>query len=142
MKIEELGQQLSHAFAAIPDPRSPHGKRHPLPAILTLATAAMLNGARSLYAIARWGRLQSPEVVYALSFTRAKTPSVSTLHEVFQILDVEAFEAALASWAQEEVGDWEEITNHTMQLRGIHGEGVPGVELVVAIQTRTGLVLE
>ena len=142
MRTEKLGQQLLHAFAGLPDPRSPHGKRHPLPAILALATAAMLKGARSLYAIARWGRQQSPEVVRSLGFTRSKTPSVSTIHEVFQVLDVAAFEAALVRWAQEELGDWKEIPSHTMQLHGIHGETVPGVELVVAIQTKTGLVLE
>lgn len=142
MKIEELGKQLVNTFAVILDPRSPHGRRHPLPAILTLATVAMLDGARSLYAIARWGRLQSSEVVFALGFTLAKTPSVSTLHEVFQVLDVAAFEQALVGWAQEEMGDWKEPTNYIVQLHGIHGETVPGVELVVDIQAKTGLVLE
>ena len=59
----------------------------------------MLADARSLYAIAQWGRLQSAETVCTLGFTRAKTPTVSTLHEVFKALDVVAFEAALARWA-------------------------------------------
>lgn len=142
MKTEEIGQQLLPAFAAIRDLRSPHGRRHPLPAILTLVTVGMLNGARSLYAIARWGRLQSPEVVYILGFTRAKTPSVSTLHEIFQVLDVAAFEAALAQWAQEELGALIEPTSTSTHLRGIHGEILPGVELVAAIQKKTGTELE
>ncbi len=143
MKKEELGQQLSQAFADVPDPRSKHGQRHPLPAILVLAALAMLDGARSLYVIASWGRLQSPEVVHALGFTREKTPSTSTLHEVFKALDVAAFEAVLRAWTREELGEQEkEIASLAMQLRGIHGESIPGVEWLVAYQAKTGLVLE
>src|SRR5919206_1701685 len=98
MDGEEVGRSLVAALATVPDTRNPHGRRHPLPAILALATAAMLSGARSLYAIGQWGRLQRPEVLRALGFTRPATPSVSTLHVVFQTLDVGAFEAALSTW--------------------------------------------
>ena len=100
MKQEESGRSLLAAFAQVPDGRSAHGRRHPLPAILAilailaLATAAMVSGARSLYAIAQWGRAQPREVVWALGFTRARTPAVATLHYTFKALDVVAFEAA------------------------------------------------
>ncbi|MCH7871332.1 MAG: transposase family protein, partial [Planctomycetes bacterium] len=47
---------LFEAFGKVPDPRGAQGRRHPLPAILTLAAVAMLSGARSLYAIAQFGR--------------------------------------------------------------------------------------
>ena len=53
MHTEELGPSLLRALAGVPDPRSRHGRRHPLPAVLALATVAMLCGARSLYAIAQ-----------------------------------------------------------------------------------------
>jgi DDE family transposase len=58
MKTEEIGPSLLVAFARVPDVpdvRSRHGRRYSLPALLTLATVAMLCGARSLYAIAQWG---------------------------------------------------------------------------------------
>lgn len=71
MTQEEIGQSLLEAFARVPDKRSVHGQRHSLPAIHALATAAMLAGARSLYAIAQSSRPQPPEVVHALGFTRA-----------------------------------------------------------------------
>jgi hypothetical protein len=141
MDGEGMGAGLLAAFAAVPDPRSPHGRRHPLPAILTLATAAMLSGARSLYAIAQWGRLQSPDVVGALGFTRKQTPAVSTLHLVFRDLDAEAFEAALSTWARANLGDEEAIAIDGKGLRGIHGEELPGVRLVAAYADGTGLVL-
>ena len=60
MDTNELARSLPAALATVPDPRSPQGKRHPLPAILTLAVCAMLSGARSLYAICQWGRQQNP----------------------------------------------------------------------------------
>jgi hypothetical protein len=142
MESEGLGQGLLAAFATVPDPRSPLGRRHPLPAILALATAAMLSGARSLYAIAQWGRLQPPAVVAALGFTRERTPTVSTLHLVFRDLDAAAFEAALGQWARANLGDDEEaIAIDGKALRGIHGEELPGVRMVAAYSDGAGRVL-
>lgn len=142
MEGEALGQSLLAAFAQVPEPREPRGRRHPLPAILALATAAMLAGARSLYAIAQWGRLQEAAVVQALGFTRAQTPCVATLHLLFKDLDVRAFEAALQGWAQGQLGEGAEaIAIDGKGLRGIHGEELPGVRLVAAYATRAGLVL-
>lgn len=138
---EELGRSLLAAFATVPDRRGRHGRRHPLPAILALATAAMLSGARSLYAIGQWGRLQRPAGLRALGFTRPATPSVSTLHVVFQTLDVAAFEAALAAWAQPHAGAGPIIAVDGKGLRGIHGAELPGVRLVAAYSDGAGLVL-
>ena len=75
------------------------GRRHPLPAILTLAVCAMLSGARSLYAIHQWGRQQDAATVQAMGFTRPRTPAVGSLHTVFRRLDAAAFETALA-WVE------------------------------------------
>jgi hypothetical protein len=142
MDSEGRGPALLAAFATVPDPRSRHGRRHPLPAILALATAAMLSGARSLYAIAQWGRLQPPEVVAALGFTRERTPTVSTLHLVFRDLDATAFEGALSQWARANLGDDEEaIAIDGKGLRGIHGDELPGVRVVAAYSDGAGLVL-
>lgn len=141
MNGEGRGAGLLAALATVPDPRSRHGRRHPLPAILALATAAMLSGARSLYAIAQWGRVQPPEVVAALGFTRGRTPAVSTLHLVFRDLDAAAFEAALSRWARANLGDGEAIALDGKGLRGIHGEELPGVRLVAAYSDGAGLVL-
>src|SRR5215203_2061590 len=46
MATEALGPSLLEAYATVPDPRSASGRRHPLPALLALATAAMLEGAQ------------------------------------------------------------------------------------------------
>jgi hypothetical protein len=142
METEVLVKSLLEAFASVPDPRRKQGTRHSLAAILTLATAAMLSGARSLYAIAQWGRLQEPEVVQSLGFSRDKTPSVSTLHRLFVRLDVASFEAVLRAWTQSNLSGGEEaIAIDGKGLRGIHGEELPGVRLVAAYASETGLVL-
>jgi hypothetical protein len=142
MDTEAVGRSLLAAFAAVPDPRSSHGRRHPLPAVLALATAAMLSGARSLYAIAQWGRLQPPEAVRALGFTRERTPAVSTLHAVFGRLEAPAFEAAVGAWARSCRGDRAgAIAVDGKGLRGIHGEELPGVRLVAGYADGAGLVL-
>lgn len=133
---------LLETFQRIPDPRSPKGRRHSLPAILALATCAMLCGARSLYAIAQWGRDQEVEFLGSLGFTRQSTPCVATLHRVFSRLDVTAFESALHDWAKLNWPESEQaIAIDGKGLRGIHGKQLPGVRLVAAYAHEAGLVL-
>lgn len=109
---------------------------------MALSVCAMASGARSLYAIAQWGRMQSPETLKALGFTREKTPSVSTLHNVFRNMDVEAFEGVLGKWMESRLGAGEEaIAIDGKALRGIHGDEMPGVRLVAAYSHRTGVVV-
>ena len=125
---EELGRRLMEALADVPNPRSLRGIRHPLAAIMAMSVCAMLGGARSLYAIAQWGREQ--------------TPCVATLHHVFRRLDVDAFEGALSAWAQGSLQEGDEaIAVDGKALRGIHGDELPGVRLVAAYAHRSGLAV-
>jgi len=100
----------------------------------------MVCGARSLYAIAKWGR-ELHELVERLGFSRNRSPCFSSLHYVFKGLDVEAFETILGEWAQRSLGDVKESVGiDGKALRGIHGEEMPGVRLVAAY-SRAGMVL-
>jgi hypothetical protein len=141
MKPEEVGPSLLVAFARVPDVRSRHGRRYPLPALLTLATAAMLCGARSLYAIAQWGQLQPLEVRRALGFLGPRMPGITTLHYVFKRLAVDAYEAELQAWATQALHPGEQLVLDGKALRGIHGEELPGVRLVALYASEAGLVL-
>ena len=134
---------LLEALAAVPDPRARRGRRYTAATILTFAVCAMLCGARSLYAIAQWGRDQgSAEVRGALGIQRASTPSVATLFRLFRDLDRDAFEAALGAWARAHgLAPGEALAIDGKHLRGIHGGAVPGVHLVAAYAHRSGQVL-
>ena len=140
-KVKQLGPALLEAFQEVPDPRSSLGRRHPLPAILSLAVCSMLGNCPSLYAIHQWGR-EHAESAPLLGFKGTRTPATSTLHEVFKRLDRGAFEAALREWAQGELDDRAEaVAIDGKSLRGIHGEELPGVHLVAAYGQQLGLVL-
>ena len=133
---------LREALDSVPDHRRSQGRRHPLGAILSLAVCAMLCGARSLYAIAQWGRDQGATTGQLMGFMPGKTPCVATFHRVFKDLDVDAFEAVLREWMTDSgVEPGEVLSLDGKTLRGIHGEEIPGVHLVSAYATRSGAVL-
>jgi len=132
---------LAEALAAVPDPRQPYGWRPqyppiPLVALLQLAVAATLCGARSLYAIAQWGRERledDPALLESLGMPLGRSPSVATLHRVFKALDVAAFERVVGEWlARTGVASTDPLALDGKSLRGIHGDEVPGVHLVAA----------
>jgi len=136
---------LAEALAAIPDARRQHRRVHELVPLLELAVAAILCGARSLYAIAQWGRerlADDPDLLESLGLAPGRSPCVATLHRVFKSLDVAAFEAAVGGWlARYAVEPDDPLSVDGKTLRGIHGEEIPGVHLVSAYAGRAGAVL-
>lgn len=145
-----LPETLAAALAAVPDPRHPNGwrpDRTPLPlvGILQVAVAAMLCGARSLYAIAQWGRERiddDPSALVPLGLPPGRSPSVATLHRIFKQVDVAAFEAVLGQWlATSGIAATDALAVDGKTLRGIHGDQLPGVHLVAAYAHRAGAVL-
>jgi hypothetical protein len=132
------------AMSAVPDPREASGKRHPLQAILTLSAVAMLSGARSLYAVAQFGRDRGKAFAAVLGFTRQRTPCCSSLHYLFGALDRQAFEAAVRQWAagRRRAGGWKEISIDGKELRGTQGHEVPGVRVLAAYAHEAKLVLD
>ena len=135
---------LYEAFGQAPDPRDASGRRHPLQAILALTSVAMLSGARSLYAIAQFGRDRGKEFARALGFTRDVPPCCTTLHYLFSALDHRAFERAIRRWTdqQAERKGWQAISLDGKTLRGTQGHEVPGVHLLAAYAHEAKLVLD
>jgi DDE family transposase len=135
------GLSLIDALAEVPDPRSRHGRRHPLPSLLALVVLAMLRGCKGPAAIAQFGRDYGTPLAHALGFTRGKTPAASWLSRLLARLDAVAFEAALARWIQSrspatapEDGEKEKepISLDGKTLRGSRDGEVPGQHLVSA----------
>jgi hypothetical protein len=125
------------ALGRVPDPRGRQGRRYQLASVLAMAVCAMACGARSLYAIAQWGRQHRRLVCEALGIKRLSTPSHPQLHRIFAALDVQAFEAVLGQWLGARAG--KRVDGKT--LRGIHGEQIAGVHLISAFAHERGMVL-
>lgn len=141
--MSETSISLFDCFSSVPDPRSALGKRHPLSAILTLCSVAMLCGCRSLFAIAQFGRDRGKHFAAALGFTRDATPCCTTLHNLFVALDNVAFEDALARWTQAAAAahGWSTVSFDGKTLRGSTDVQLPGVHLLAAYAHEAGIVL-
>src|SRR4051794_12898880 len=133
---------LLEALAEVPDPRSRHGRVHPLPAILALTVLAMLRGCKGPAAISQFGRDHGAPLAFALGFTRGKTPAPSCLSDLFARLDAVAFEAALSRWirartpppaaADDPAAAKEPVSIDGKTLRGSRDGDAPGQHLVAA----------
>jgi hypothetical protein len=134
---------LLEVLAQLDDPRSRHGRRHPLSAILALAVIAMLSGAKSYQAIAQFGRDKGFALAHVLGFTRGKTPTKSTFSIIFRILDVQAFEQALSRWIGTRVAEGQQkaISMDGKTVRGSRDGEVPGQHLVSAFYAEAQAVL-
>jgi hypothetical protein len=133
---------LIEVLAEVADPRSRHGRIHPLPAILALTVLAMLRGCKGPVAIAQFGRDHGPRLAHLLGFTRGKTPAASCLSDLFSRVDAVAFEAALTRWIQSRTArpaageggnkGKEPLSLDGKTLRGSRDGAVPGQHLVAA----------
>jgi hypothetical protein len=139
---------LLDVLSEIEDCRSRHGRRHPLPALLAMAVAATLCGAKSYAAMADWGRNYGAALARALGFTRPKTPCAATLHAIFRRLDRQALEAALSRWAAgvlaavpPQKGKLEAVAIDGKTLRGAQQQGALEVHLLSVLSHRLGLTL-
>jgi predicted transposase YbfD/YdcC len=139
---------LLEAFACVPDPRSPLGRRYSLPSILALATAATLCGYRSYSAIAEWGRNYGSALASALGFGQGKTPCAATLNGVFRRLEHPRVEQALTSWAEGVLaaspppsGATDTLALDGKTLRGSRRQGGLDTHLLSALSHHLGLTL-
>ena len=125
---------LLEALRAVPDPRKRRGQRYGHASVLALAVCALRCDARSLFAIAQWGRERAAgAVAAALGFACGQTPSVATVFRTFRDLDIATFERVLATWfVAQGVPAQEAVALDGKSLRGIHGETAPSVHLVAA----------
>jgi hypothetical protein len=103
LKDTEAPHLLAY-LASVPDPRAARGRRHPLVAILALAAAAVLAGARSIAAIAEWAADTPQPVRVALGARHHApgcfaVPAEATIRRTLARLDADALADAIGAWA-------------------------------------------
>lgn len=102
MLSAEQMRSLPEFFAEIPDPRRGQGRRHPLPAVLSIATAATLCGMRGYKAISLWaddlGQKARARFGCCYRNRRYLVPSRNVIREVLTRVDPEQLNRALQAW--------------------------------------------
>lgn len=91
-------RSLADVLAAIPDPRSCHGKRYDLPMLLTCLVAALLCGCNSLEAVGTWCQYERPLLRRLFGPRKHLTPSGSLYRWLLPRLDAAHLEWALSGW--------------------------------------------
>jgi hypothetical protein len=147
MGAADAGSLLSF-LAAVPDPRSRHGRQHPLSAILAAVCCAVLCGARGYAAIAQWAHDQDIALMHRLGFTR-RPPKLGGIRKVLIALDLAAFEAVLARWAEAMLGRPVVAGASPLEAWALDGKSVRGsfdglekaVHLLSLVAHESGLTL-
>ena len=114
-----------------------------------LTLVALLSGANSQRAIARWGQHIDGRYLRALGFPRRRSPSLATLHRLLRQVPVAELEACLGQWlaqvraAGRRAGRrWlDGIAIDGKTLRGARRLGAADVHLLSACCQREALVL-
>ena len=95
-------QSLPEFFRQMGDPRRGQGRPHPLLAVLAIATAAVLCGARGYKAIADWAKALSPRARarFRCRYREGKywVPSESILRDVLIRTDTAELDQASQRW--------------------------------------------
>lgn len=102
-------RSLPAFFADVPDPRRGQGRRHPLPAVLSISAAAVLCGARGYKAIAEWAKDlgQAARARFGCRYRngRYEVPSCTRIRDVLIRVDPNALDGALQGWNAQMAAD-------------------------------------
>jgi hypothetical protein len=102
MLSAEHMRSLPAFFADIPDPRRAQGRRHSLPVVLAIATAAVLCGVRGYKAISEWAEDlgQKARARFRCRYRngRYEVPSRTRIRDVLTRLDPGLLDRALQGW--------------------------------------------
>jgi hypothetical protein len=111
--------RLLELLGLVPDPRKRRGVRHSVAAVLAIAAAAVLAGARSVLAIGEWAA-EAPQVVLAAlgarqhpvtgQFTAAH---LDTFRRVLRLVDADSVDTAIGWFLAERAGIGEPRTDPT-----------------------------
>jgi predicted transposase YbfD/YdcC len=137
---------LIDALAGVPDPRAIRGRRFALPFLLAAAVLAVLAGAKSIAALARWHTTADPAVLAALGGFSAR-PAASTIGRALHRISGDALDDAVFGWVNTVLAAAGPGSAAPVGL-GVDGKAVRGAKgidgkaphLVAAVRQDTGTV--
>ncbi|WP_328430230.1 ISAs1 family transposase [Streptomyces sp. NBC_00443] len=116
---------LAEVLGRLPDPRRVRGRRYRLGSLLALCLVAVLGGARSLAAIARFAADSDAGLRERLGLT-AYTPNASTLGRLLARLDGDALDDAVGAWLARYAADPVGEPGDTLVGLAVDGKTVRG----------------
>ena len=123
-------RSLPEFFQNIDDPRRRQGRRHALPTVLALASAATLCGMRGYKAISEWVDDLSPRVLQRFRVRRRdgqyRPPSLSAMRSLLIRVDPAQLDAALRAWHEAHGSGDSALAIDGKTIRGaIDADGTP-----------------
>jgi hypothetical protein len=94
-------ETLAEVFAQVKDHRDPRGRRHPLPAILSLMFLGLLARIRELAVLQRWAQAHWDVLQEPLGFDREQPPHATTISRAVAGCQLEEFEQAFLAWLKD-----------------------------------------
>jgi predicted transposase YbfD/YdcC len=145
-------RSLLDDLAKLTDPRKRRGRRHALGAVLAVAVAAVLAGARSLVAIGEWAADAPAPVLAALGVRRDplrrvwRPPAEATVRRVLASIDPDALDLVIGRWLADQQPPpalaWRQaVAVDGKTLRGSGHHPSPPVHLLAAMDHTTHAVL-
>ncbi|MFD3558296.1 transposase family protein [Streptomyces sp. NPDC058686] len=116
---------LAEALGRIPDPRRVRGRRYRLGSLLALCLVAVLGGATSLAAIARFAADTESDLCKQFGLT-SSTPNASTLGRLLARLDGDALDDAVGAWLARYATDSVGEPGDTLVGLAVDGQTVRG----------------
>lgn len=146
---DETPQGLLARLVCVPDPRSRHGRRYPLSALLGIAVAAVLSAARTYTEVAEFAAELSQEQLAALGVpkwpwqTHIRAPGETALRRALQRLNVEALDRLVGTWLADQLPaeDASAVAVDGKTLRGAVGADGQRPHLLAALVHGHGAVL-
>jgi predicted transposase YbfD/YdcC len=130
---------LYAALEQVPDPRRAQGRRHRLPAMLSLACVALLCGRQTILGIAEWVEDYGQSYLKRFGFTYPEPPGQATWYRVLGALDWAELELQTYSWAQHvlhvyaDASELQGVAIDGKTLRGSKKQGAVDAYLLSAV---------
>jgi len=100
MPVTEL-RSLAGVFAVVHDFRDPRGRRHPLPALLSLVFLGLLARIREMAVLQRWAEAHWQQLQEPLGFTRPEPPHATTISRALANCSLADFSRAFLAWVRQ-----------------------------------------